>query len=215
MSEPDRPHASVPVVETRSPLLHSNWQYVGTAITEDLGREDWLVLDAQREPYYREIQANAVLRMFRAGQDEPTFGYQVNHYVHGLQSATMLMKDGHGDEDIVVALLHDLGFVTCPERHGAFAAELLGAYISERNYWMLRHHQDIGDMITDHGAGASLDAETWDRLRGHPHFAWTLEFEQRYDLNAMSPSYENAPLEVFEPMVRRVFVRPGRPSQAD
>jgi len=195
--------------------LHSDWQYVETTNTEDLAREDRLVLDAQRDPYYREVQATAVLAMFRAGKDEATFGYQVNHYVHGLQTATMLMRDGHGDEDVVVALLHDVGFVTCPERHGAFAAELLGAYISERNYWMLRHHQDVGDVITDHGAGACPEATTWERMQGHPHFAWTLEFVQRYDLNGMSPSYENAPLDVFEPMVRRVFVRPGRPLVLD
>jgi predicted HD phosphohydrolase len=208
-----------PGTERRSPLLHDRWQYVATPVTQELTGGDWDILDSQRDPFYREVQAEAVLRMLRAGKDEPTFGYQVNHYVHGLQTATMLMRDGRDDEDVVVALLHDIGFVTCPERHGAFAAELLGAYISERNDWMLRHHQAVGDVICSHGAGASIGDADWARWRGSRHFEWTYEFVERYDLNAMDPSYENAPLEVFEPMVRRIFTRerslPDRPLVVD
>jgi len=209
--------ASVPATATdgRSPLLHADWQYVEKTVTAEFSKGDWALLDAQRDTYYREAQAAAVLRLLKSAKNEPTFGYQINHYSHSLQTATMLLRDGYVEEDIVVALLHDVGFIVCPERHGAFAAELLGAYVSERNYWMLRHHQEIGDLKTEHGHGASTSEAQWERWRGHPHFDWTLEFVQRYDLNAIDPSYENAPLEVFEPMVRRAFVRPGRPLELD
>jgi predicted HD phosphohydrolase len=199
----------------RDPLLYPDWQYVENTVTASFTAADWAQLDKQRDVYYAEVQAAAVLRMMAAAQHEPTFGYQINHYHHGLQVATMLLRDGYSDEDVVVGLLHDIGFIACPERHGAYAGELLGAYVSDRNYWMVRHHQEIGDIQTDHGQGTSTAEADWQRWRGHPHFAWTLEFVQRYDLNAIDPSYDSAPLEFFEPLVRRVFVRPGRPLSLD
>jgi hypothetical protein len=87
------------------------------------------------EMYYRERQADTVLSLLAAGEHEPTFGYQINNYQYCLQAATMLHADGYDEETtVVVGLLHDVGFLACPERHGAFAAELLGGYVSDENY---------------------------------------------------------------------------------
>jgi hypothetical protein len=98
------------------------------------------MLEQQRALYLARHQADQALRLLSASQNDPCFGYQVNNYRHCLQSATMVLRDGLPEEDVVVALLHDVGFIACPLLHGDFAASLLGAYVSDRNHWMLRHH---------------------------------------------------------------------------
>ena len=193
----------------RSPLYHEDWNYIERVALNDFSDEEWALLNAQRQMYYAEHQVESVLAMMRAARDEPSFGYQINHYEHGLQSATMLFRDGYDAEDVVVALLHDIGFITCPDRHGAFSAELLGAYVGERNVWMLRHHQSFGSFPRSLSAGTSaLPREKW---RGHPYFDWTLTFVEEYDQNAIDSAYENLPLEFFEPFLREVFGRKPHP----
>jgi predicted HD phosphohydrolase len=192
----------------RSPLLKPEWQYVEKVSLEDFVPADWGVLDSQRAVFHAEQQAHHVLRVLADSKDDPTFGYMVNNYRHGLQSATMALRDGLDEEDVVVALLHDVGFTTCPAMHGEFAAALLGAYVSERNYWMLRHHQIFQQVHSPSQPDCNPHArEQW---RGHPHFEWTAEFVAKYDQAATDPDYDCLPLEVFEPMVRRIFARPQR-----
>lgn len=193
---------------TASPLLQADWRYVDKISLEQFTRNDWDLLDAQRAQYYAQEQARQVLRVLTDSRDDPTFGYLVNNYRHCLQSATMALRDGRDEEDIVVALLHDVGFITCPQRHGEFAAALLGAYVSERNEWMLRRHAIFQDV---HAANhPAVDRHARERWRGHPHFEWAVTFVDRYDQAATDPNYDCAPLEHFVPMVQRIFSRPPR-----
>ncbi len=158
------PHDDVAGELPRSPLYHDDWRYIERVALNDFSSEEWALLNAQRHVYYAEHQVESILAMMRAAQHEPSFGYQINHYEHGLQSATMLLRDGYDTEDVVVALLHDIGFITCPDRHGAFSAELLGAYVDDRNVWMLRHHQSFGSFPRTLGPDTSaLPREKWPR----------------------------------------------------
>lgn len=193
----------------RSPLARSDWQYVSKGSLDTFDARDWAVINAQREPYLAEEQGRQALQMLAASRDAPTFGYLINNYRHCLQSATQVMQAGHDEETIVVALFHDLGFVVCPDTHGDFAAALLGPYIGEANLWMLRHHAAFQ---THHIHGyPGLDRRLRERWRGHPHFAWTAEFVERFDQGAIRADFQEAPLAAFEPMVRRVFARPPKP----
>jgi predicted HD phosphohydrolase len=196
--------------DSRSPLYRPEWSYIEKPALNDFSAEDFTLLNTQRGLYHAERQPDSILAMFGAAEHEPSFGYQINHYQHGLQSATMLFRDGFDEEDVVVGLLHDIGFVTCPTRHGAFSAELLGAYVDDRNIWMLRHHQAFGSFrpAIEDDDGSELPRERW---RGHPFFDWTVTFVEHYDQNAIDPGYENLPVEFFEPMVRRIFSRAPRP----
>lgn len=192
----------------RSPLLQPEWQYVEKLSLDEFTASDWSILNRQRDPYYAEEQARQVLRMLTGSRDDPTFGYMVNNYRHCLQSATLAMRDGLDEEDIVVSLLHDIGFVACPATHGEFAAALLGAYVSERNGWMLAHHALFQNFHCPDLPGIDRNARA--RWQGHPHFEWTATFVARYDQAACDPDYECAPIDVFEPMVRRLFARAPR-----
>jgi predicted HD phosphohydrolase len=190
-------------------LLKPDWQYIDKLSLQDFKADDWSVLNAQRAPYHAEQQAKQVLRMLADSRDDPTFGYRVNNYRHSLQSATMALRDGLPEEDVVVALLHDIGFVVCPDMHGAFAADLLGAYISDRNDWMLRRHAIFQNFHSPERP--DVDQQGRERWRGHPHFEWAANFVAKYDQAAFDPAYECATLDVFEPLVHRVFARTPRP----
>lgn len=109
---------------------------------------------------------------------------------------------------MVCSLFHDLGFVVCNETHGAFAAQLLRPYVSERNVWMLVRHMYFQTL---HCAGhPAINPALRERWRGHPHFEYTAAWVARYDQNAIDPGIENLRLADFEPMVNRVFARPPR-----
>lgn len=196
-----------------SPLLHPGWQHIHKNSLEDFSPEDWQLLQSQRQVYYREQQARQALRMLADSEHDTSFGYCVNNYRHSLQSATLALRDGLDEEDIVVCLFHDLGFITCPDSHGEFAAALLGNYVSERNRWMLKRHAIFQDIHSVHHPNA--DPQGRERWRGHPHFEWAATFVARYDQAAIDPTYECAPLAHFEPMVMRVFARPPQPLPLD
>ena len=192
----------------RSPLAHADWSYVDKPSLEEFRAADWVVLNRQRGPFFAEQQATQAMRLLTVSRDDPTFGYAINNYRHCLQSATMVARDGHDEETIVVALFHDVGFVVSPSTHGDFAADLLAPYISERNQWMLRHHAVFQQAHCHELPG--IDPHARERWRGHPHFEWTAHFVEHYDQNAIQPDYDSLPIEHFEPMVRRLFARAPR-----
>jgi predicted HD phosphohydrolase len=188
-----------------SPLAHTGWNYISPTALEEFSTADWKVLEVQRADYLARHQADQALRLLAASEHDPAFGYQVNNYRHCLQSATRVLRDGLSEEDVVVALLHDVGFITCPLLHGDMAASLMGAYISDRNHWMLRHHAIFQNLHSPNMPG--VDRHERERWRGHPYFDWTAEFVARYDQDALDPAYDNEPLETFVPMVHRIFAR--------
>ena len=202
-----------PLEPVNSPLLYADWQHIDKISLEHFRTKDWQVLQSQRHIYYREQQARQALRMLADSEADETFGYRINNFRHCLQSATMALRDGLNEEDIVVSLFHDIGFISCPDSHGEFAAALLGNYVSERNRWMLRRHAIFQDVHCPHHPHA--DPQARERWRGHPNFEWAATFVERYDQAAIDPAYECAPLSHFEPMVMRLFSRPSQPLYID
>lgn len=193
----------------RDPLLRPEWRYIEKFNMDDFRAEDWSLMNRQRSEYLREQQSRQVLELLKASKDAPTFGYAINNYEHCLQTATLLHKDGYDEEDIVAGLLHDIGFIVCPENHGQFAADLLRPYISERNIWMLEHHE-IFQRIHLHGYYEKAEVafiNERERWRDHPYFEWTAEFVEKYDIIAINPNIECLSVDFFEPMVQRVFSR--------
>jgi len=172
---------------------------------DDFRAADWALLGRQRQVYLPEERPRQALALLKAQEHDPSFGYAINTFRHNIQTATLLMADGHDEEMIVCGLFHDLGFILCDDAHGLFAAALLGPYVCERNRWMLERHAVFQQAHAHELPGC--DPHERDRWRGHPHFDWTAQFVAKYDQNAMSADFENAPLSVFEPMVHRIFAR--------
>ena len=190
----------------RTPLSHNDWAHIQKTTLDDFSKPDWDLLNAQRAPYYRERQADAVLTMLAAQRDDPSFGYLINNFGHSVQSATMALRDGLDEETVVVTLLHDIGFVVAPSTHSEFAIALFGPYVSEKNIWLVRHHATFQGLHCRDLPG--VDPQAREQWRGHPHFEYAAEWVRKYDICSLDPNYENAPLDEFAPMVKRVFSRP-------
>jgi predicted HD phosphohydrolase len=165
--------------------------------------EDFAIV-AEREEPYRAAMADRMLELFRAS-DAIQAGTRVSNYVHGLQTATRALRDGADEEMVVVALLHDVGEGLCVDNHSAVGAELLRPYVSEGNYWLVRHHGLFQGYYYLHFMGQDRNAR--DRHRGHPMYQATVDFCARWDQCSFDPGYDTLPLATFEPMVRRVFAR--------
>ena len=192
----------------RSPLADPAFRHVEHVALETMREADWALIEPQREAFMAGRQAKLALDLLASFENEPSFGYQVNNYRHCLQSATLAMRAGHDDEFVAVCLLHDIGFTLAMPSHGEFAAALLRPFVSERNHWMLRHHQYFQSYHCHEHPGAERDAR--ERFRGHPDFEWTARFIETLDQNAIDPALETPSLDFFRPLVERIFARPPR-----
>lgn len=191
----------------RNSLLRSDWIYIEACNIDDYTPEEWSVIKRQRMEYNAKERARQALELLSASRKAPTFGYQINNYEHCLQTATMLHRDGHDEDTVVTGLFHDAGFIVCPENHARFAADLIRPFISEKNAWMLDHHEifqriHMKGFFKPEESDYVNEREQW---RGHQYFDWTEEFAARYDIVAINPGIESFPIEFFEPMVQRVF----------
>lgn len=192
----------------QSPLLDPRWNYVEKSSLDEFRAAEWQLLKLQRAPYMAEQQAGQALRLLAASKDDPTFGYQINNYRHSIQSATLALADGRPEDYVVAALLHDIGFIACPQTHGAFSARLLAPFVGDDIVWMLERHMYFQAIhYHEHPDADRFAREKW---RGHSCFAMTAEFVAKYDQNTIDPGIRELPIEAFEPMVRRVFARPPR-----
>lgn len=171
---------------------------------EDGTYEEYQFLDRIYQKLNHGLADNLLANLKLLAGDK--MGYRIDRYQHSLQSATRAMRDGQDEEMIVCALLHDIGDLLAPENHSQLAASILRPYVSERNYWMIEHHGIFQGYYYFHHLG--MDRNERDKYRGHPHFQHTADFCHKYDQNSFDPDYDTAPIEVFEPMVQRLFARP-------
>ncbi len=170
---------------------------------KDGTREDYQLLQ-QYENEYIAGTADRVLTHFR-GLEDSLGGYQITRLEHALQCATRAWRDGAGKEMTVAALLHDIGDHLAPENHGEMAAAILRPYVSERTYWILKHHGVFQGYYFFHHLGGDRNAR--DQYRDSPYFQDCADFCEKWDQSAFDPEYESLSLEFFEPMVREIFAR--------
>ena len=149
-------------------------------------------------------RADRVLDQFRALEGSLS-GYKVDRLEHSLQSATRAHRDGADEEMVVAALLHDIGDLLSPFNHSEMAAAVLRPYVSEKAYWIVRHHGLFQSYYYAHHSGGDRNAR--ETYRDHPWYQDTVDFCQRWDQCSFDPEYESLPLEFFVPMVRRIFAR--------
>jgi predicted HD phosphohydrolase len=130
-------------------------------------------------------------------------GYRISRLEHCLQAATRAHRAGEDEEMVVCTLLHDIGDYLAPANHSEVAAAMLRPYVSEKNYWIVKHHGVFQGFYYFHHVGQDPNAR--DRWRDHPHYQATVDFCANYDQNSFDPDYAWESLEFFEPMVRRIL----------
>ena len=166
-------------------------------------REDYELLE-RLEARFAAGAADRVLAQLR-GLADSLSGYRVDRLEHSRQCATRAYYDGADEEMIVVALLHDIGDLLSPHNHSELAAAVLRPYVSERAYWIVRHHGLFQSYYYAHHLGGDRHAR--EVYREHQWYQDAVDFCHRWDQPSFDPDYTSLPLEFFEPMVRRIFAR--------
>ncbi|MFM8625444.1 MAG: HD domain-containing protein [Actinomycetota bacterium] len=130
-------------------------------------------------------------------------GFPVNRLEHCLQTATRAERDGRDDEYVLCALIHDIGDNLAPFNHPDIAAGILKPFVSEKNWWMTKHHGIFQGYYFWHHIG--LDRDTREQFRDSPWFGHTEEFCALYDSPAFDTEYQSFDLAHFEPLIRDAF----------
>ena len=166
--------------------------------------EDWQAIGTHFMPFAGAL-ADRVLTHLRL-LDGDYGGFPIDRLQHSLQTATRAHRGGESEEYVVAALLHDIGDTLGSYNHPDIAAAILKPFVSDKLHWMVEHHGIFQGYYFFHYLG--MDRDMRDNFRGHEHYEDTARFCEQYDQSAFDAAYDTAPLEFFEPMVRRVLSRP-------
>jgi predicted HD phosphohydrolase len=175
---------------------------VGFTRMQDGTAEDYQLLAEQSIEHATGL-VDRVLGLLHGLRGNPR-GYQVDRYVHSLQTATRALRDDADEETIVCALLHDIGDDLAPFNHAAFAAEILKPYVSPENHWLVDKHGIFQGYYFWHHIG--MDRDTRDQYADHEFYEYTEEFCAKYDQTAFDPAYTSPELSYYEPLIRKFFV---------
>ncbi|HEY2178302.1 MAG TPA: HD domain-containing protein [Caulobacteraceae bacterium] len=167
--------------------------------------EDWRAIGAANGAFHDSHGDRLMVALRELGADR-SGGFAVDRLTHSLQTATRAMRDGRDEEYVVCALMHDIGDLTGPYNHAEIGAVIMKPFVSEANHWMMDKHGIFQGYYFFHLIG--LDRDMREQFRGHPHFEHCAQFCHLYDQSSFDPDYDTAPLEIFEPMLRRVISAP-------
>ena len=167
-------------------------------------KEEYALLDKLEQDYIAALPSRLIAALERL---EHSFsGYRISRLQHSLQSATHAHRAGESEELVIAALLHDIGDELAPNSHSEMAAAILRPYVSEKTYWIIKHHGLFQMVYYAHHCGGDRYAR--DKFKDHQWYADAVYFCENYDQNCFDPDYETLPLTFFEPILKRVFKRP-------
>lgn len=117
----------------------------------------------------------------------------VDKYVHSLQCATRVARDGGTDTLVVAALFHDVFGGFSATHHDEMAAYVLQPFIPAAERLLIESHVDCMRVVCE---GIPL-----------PHSADIkgVVFAARYDAPSFDPTYQHMPVEFFYPIIERVI----------
>jgi len=173
-------------------------------------REDYQLLSRYEEEYARGLPGRLLEALAKLAHS--IGGYQVTRLEHSLQGATRALRDGRDEDYVVAVLLHDIGDDLAPHSHSELAAAILRPYVSEKLYWIVKHHGVFQMVYYAHHLGGDRNAR--EHFRDHLWYDDAVEFCELYDQNCFDPDYDSLPLDHFAPLLARVFGRPARFNEA-
>ena len=138
--------------------------------------------------------------------DSSLSGYQISRLEHSLQGATRAHRAGEDLEMVIAILFHDIGDELAPYSHSEMAAAILRPFISEKIYWIIKHHGVFQMYYYAHHSGGDRNAR--ELFIDSPWYQDAIKFCHEYDQNCFDPDYESKPLEFFVPMINEFFSRP-------
>jgi predicted HD phosphohydrolase len=173
---------------------------------QDGTAEDWAVIGAAHREHFTRTPAH-LMDMLRSLQ-QVTVGFACDQLHHCLMTATLARRDDASDEEVAIALLHDVGKAVNIPNHGPIAAELIKPYVSEDAYHAIYYHQHFQGRYYYEFAGQSPNMR--DDFRDSSWYSLCEKLVDRWDAPAFDPDFEVDPLESFEPLLQEIFAQPQR-----
>ena len=173
---------------------------------QDGTAEDWAIIGAAHREHFNKTPAH-LMDMLRS-LEQVSVGFACDQLQHSLMTGTLARRDGASDEEIAIALLHDVGKAVNIPNHGAIGAELMRPYVSDDAYHAIYNHQHFQGKYYYEFAGANPNlrddytAESWYDL--------AVKLVDRWDAPAFDPDFEVDSLESFEPLLQQIFAQPAR-----
>jgi predicted HD phosphohydrolase len=180
-------------------------QTVNFTRMEDGTREEYEFLDRMEHEYIAGLPERIIEGLRKL--EHSISGYKINRLEHSLQGATRALRAGESEDMIVAVLLHDIGDELAPHSHSEMAAAILRPFVSERLYWIVKHHGIFQMYYYAHHCGG--DRNTREMFRDHAWYQDAIDFCHNYDQNCFDPDYDSESLEFFEPILRRVMSKPS------
>lgn len=172
---------------------------------EDGTREEYEFLD-RMEDEYKVGLPDRLLESLRKLENSLS-GYRINRLEHSLQGATRAHRAGESDEMIIAVLLHDIGDDLAPYSHSEMAAAILRPFVSDKIYWIVKHHGVFQMYYYAHHCGGDRNAR--DRFKDNAWYQQAIDFCHHYDQNCFDPDYISESIEFFDPILRRVLANPS------
>jgi len=171
---------------------------------EDGTKEEYEFLDALEGEY----KAGLADRLIHALQqlEHSLSGYRITRLNHVLQGATRAYRADESEEIILTVLLHDIGDELAPYSHSEMAAAILRPFVSEKLYWIVKHHGLFQLYYYAHFCGGDRNAR--DKFKDHEWYQDAIDFCANYDQNCFDPDYDSKPLKFFEPLLRKLVAAP-------
>ncbi|MCP4769247.1 MAG: HD domain-containing protein [Gammaproteobacteria bacterium] len=180
-------------------------QTVNFTRMQDGTREEYEFLDRMEDEYKAGLPDRILENLGKL--EYSLSGYRVSRLEHSLQGATRAFRAGESEEMIVTVLLHDIGDELATYSHSEMAAAILRPFVSDKLYWVVKHHGVFQMYYYAHHCGGDRNAR--ETYRDHPWYQDAVDFCHNYDQNCFDPDYDSEPLEFFEPILRRVMSQPS------
>ena len=113
-------------------------QTVNFTRMENGTREEYALLNRMEDEYKAGLP-DRILQSLRK-LEHSISGYRISRLEHSLQGATRATRAGESEEMIIAILLHDIGDELATYSHSEMAAAILRPFVSEKLYWIVKHH---------------------------------------------------------------------------
>jgi predicted HD phosphohydrolase len=160
---------------------------------QDGTAEDWAVIGAAHMEHFTKTPAH-LMDMLRS-LEQVTVGFACDQLHHSLMTGTLARRDGASDEEVAIALLHDVGKAVNIPNHGAIAAELIRPYVSEDSYHAIYYHQQFQGRYYFEYMGESPNLR-----EDHKEKSWyelAAKLVDRWDAPAFDPDFQVDSLDSF------------------
>ena len=166
--------------------------------------EEYAFLDQLEEQFKTDLPKRLIERL--KSLNSTLSGYQISRLEHSLQGATRAYRAGEDLEMVMAVLFHDIGDELAPYSHSEMAAALLRPFISEKTYWIVKHHGVFQMYYYVHHSGG--DRNVRELFSDSPWYQDAINFCHEYDQNCFDPDYDSESLDFFIPMINNFFSKP-------